>query len=225
MKKPIYYRIFNYNKNLLPNVYLKSLEENVCTIEEAKVKTGLTIGYPGWGLLYYAVLSSLNPDKFNNIIETGSNYGCTTIVLAQALIDSKKNGHLYSIELDKENFKIAKKNLKSAKVDKYVTLINNNTHKVLPELLNNIDNISVAFMDASHMCDDVIKEFEIIYPKLNDNSLVIFDNTYLMAEEQEDQQVNGALRHILKTYGGNLVNFETVSWHPPGIAIWQRKPF
>jgi hypothetical protein len=26
-------------------------------------------------------------------------------------------------------------------------------------------------------------------------------------------------------YGGNLINFEFVSWYTPGLAIWQKEPF
>ena len=44
MKKPVYARIFNYDKNLLPNNHLKSLEQGVSNIEEAfNVHIQLTI--------------------------------------------------------------------------------------------------------------------------------------------------------------------------------------
>ncbi len=43
MKKPVYARIFNYDKYLLPNNHLKSLEQGVSNIEEAKLKTGCSI--------------------------------------------------------------------------------------------------------------------------------------------------------------------------------------
>ena len=67
--------------------------------------------------------------------------------------------------------------------------------------------IRIAFLDASHLFDDVISEFEIILPLLGPQSIVIFDNTYLIAEEHEDQRVNGALREILRRYGGQLSKF------------------
>ena len=54
--------------------------------------------------------------------------------------------------------------------------------------------------------------------------MVIFDNTYKIAEEGEDPRVNGFLRDMQDRYGGNLVNFEFVSWYTPGLVIWQRKP-
>jgi hypothetical protein len=72
---------------------------------------------------------------------------------------------------------------------------------------------------------DVLREFEIIYPCLQDNSIVIFDNTYEIAKPGEDPRVFGALKEIKKTYGGNLINFEFVSWYTPGMAAWQKDPF
>jgi len=75
MKQPQFYRKFKYNKALLPNAYLAGLEEGVQTIDEARKKTGLSIGYPGWGVIYYILLSHLDPICHNNIVETGTNWG------------------------------------------------------------------------------------------------------------------------------------------------------
>lgn len=60
-------------------------------------------------------------------------------------------------------------------------------------------------------------------PRLADDALVVFDNTYRIAEEGEDQRVNGALRTIQTRHGGNLINFEFVSWYTLGLAIWQKQ--
>jgi hypothetical protein len=59
MKKPVFVRIYDYGQKLLLNKYLQSLEKGVFNIEEAKLKTGFSIYYPGWNLLYYSVLCSL----------------------------------------------------------------------------------------------------------------------------------------------------------------------
>lgn len=54
--------------------------------------------------------------------------------------------------------------------------------------------IQIAFLDGSHLQDHVIKQFEIIYPHLNGDSIVIFDNTYQIVEFDEDQRVHGAVK-------------------------------
>jgi hypothetical protein len=94
MKPPIYHRMFGYNLGLLPNPHLAALEDGVTTIEQARQKSGATIGYPGWGLIYHLLLAHLDRKRIEVIIETGTNWGCTTIVLAQALIDAGCQGRV-----------------------------------------------------------------------------------------------------------------------------------
>jgi hypothetical protein len=94
----------------------------------------------------------------------------------------------------------------------------------LPEIAKEINSIRFAFLDASHLYDDVLFEFETLRPKLTDDALVLFDNTYRIADDDEDQRVNGVLKKILNDYGGNLINLEFVSWYTPGLAMWQKRP-
>ena len=55
------------------------------TIKDTRAKAGFGAGYPGWPLIYYVMLSRLNPEQDNIIVETGTNWGANTILLAQAL--------------------------------------------------------------------------------------------------------------------------------------------
>lgn len=224
MKPPLFYRHFDYQKTLLPNLHLASLEEGVRSIEDAKKNTGYSLGYPGWGLIYYMLLSHLNRQKYEIIVETGTNWGCTTIILAQALIDSGCAGRVITFELDVDNAKKAKENFDAAGVSDRVEMHVGNSLHLMPEVLEKEGAIRVALLDASHMFDDVMKEFDIVFPRLANDALLVFDNTYRIAEEHEDQRVNGALKTIQKLHGGNLINFEFVSWYTPGLAIWQRNP-
>jgi hypothetical protein len=73
MKTPIYHRMFNYNPGLLPNPQLAVLEHGVTTSEQARQKSGATIGYPGWGLICHALLAHLDSSRKEIIIETGTN--------------------------------------------------------------------------------------------------------------------------------------------------------
>ncbi len=90
--------------------------------------------------------------------------------------------------------------------------------------MNEIEFTCFVFLDACHFYEDVLFEFESLLPKLADDALVLFDNTYPIAEENEDQRVNGALKTILDCHGGNLINLKFVSWYTPGLAIWQKQP-
>lgn len=51
--------------------------------EEWTKRTGASIGYPAWGLLYYITLCRLDPQAFNLVLETGTNLAASTIVFAQ----------------------------------------------------------------------------------------------------------------------------------------------
>ena len=224
MKNPKYYRRFNYDRKLLPNSHLSRLEEGVETIDDAKLQSGYTTGYPGWGLLYHILLSHLNPDGREFIIETGSNWGCTTIVLAQALVDSGARGSVFSFEIDKENYERAKQNISAAGLTNRVELYLGDSITELRPALRDLSGVRFAFLDASHLYEDVKAEFETILPHLSNDALVIFDNTYGISEGDEDKRVNGFLHDIRSQFGGNLINLEFVSWYTPGLAIWQRSP-
>ena len=225
MKEPRDYRRFDYPRQLLPNAYLVTLEDDVVSLDQARERTGLTLGYPGWGVLYYALLSHLDPASFNHIIETGTNRGCSTIVLAQALKDSGCRGIVHTIELDPKNFAEATCNLERAGLLAFVRARRGDSREELKALSAGIDVVRVAFLDASHKYADVLEEFEILRPMLGADSIVIFDNTYPIADAGEDPCVHGALHELVRRHGGNLVNFPYVSWHTPGLAIWQRDGF
>ncbi len=224
MKKPKFFRRFDYDRTLLPNAFLAKLED-VEALEQAKEKTGYTIGYPGWNLIYYILLSHLKPDTWNTIIETGTNIGCSTIILAQALKDSQGDGRVYTVELEAENYERAKAHFAQSGVGDLIDARLGDSKEILKQITQEVSGVRTAFLDASHLLDDVLAEFEIIYPHLEADSIVIFDNTYQIAEPHEDQRVFGALHKIQETYGGNLINFEFVSWYTPGMAIWQKTPF
>jgi len=224
MRDPKFFRQYDYDRSLLPNAHLRELDD-VANLTEAKEKTGWSIGYPGWGLLYYLVMTNLDPEAENIIIETGTNVGSSTIMLAQALIDSKTQGHLHTFEIDQTFHDRATNNLAHAGVSGVVTQYLGDAKKLLPPKLDDLGEIRVAFLDGSHLVVDVLEEFAAVHKKLARNGLVIFDNTYLIADEDEDQRVHGALATLMSQYGGNLINLPSVSWYTPGVAIWQQHPF
>ena len=131
MKEPQYYRRFDYEKSFLPNDYLASLKKGVTEIMEAKLRSGFSIGYPGWNLIYYLLMSHFDPINDNFIIETGTNQGCTTIIPAQALKDSLCNGEIITIEIDSANYKKALDNFTRANVNDVITAIQGDSKQVL----------------------------------------------------------------------------------------------
>lgn len=224
MRKPVFHRMFGYNLALLPNAHLAALEAGIDDIEGARANTGATIGYPGWGLIYHVLLAHLDRAREEILIETGSNQGCTTIVLAQALLDSGCRGKVITFELESENVAKAKANYTQANLAERIEIHQGDVHQTFSPALAPHKGIRFAFLDASHLLRDVIFEFETLLPHLAPDAIVLFDNTYQITEGDEDPRVNGALKQITREHGGNLINFENVSWFTPGLAMWQRTP-
>lgn len=224
MKPPKYHRMLEYDRSLLPNAHLQKLEAGVTDIETAVGRSGYSIGHPGWGLLYHLALCQLDRDQENLIVETGTNQSATTLVLAQALVDSGCAGQVVTIELEPNNLAIAQQNIGAAGLDSRVTLLEGDAKQLLPEALGQPGVLRLAFLDGSHLFDDVMTEFNLVLPRLEPDGVVAFDNTWQIAEEGEDQRVNGALKHIEQIHGGNLINLPFVSWYTPGLALWQRQP-
>lgn len=216
--------MFGYDLSRLPNPHLAALEDGVRNIEEAPARSGATIGYPGWGVIYHLLLAHLDRSRREVIVETGANWGCTTIVLAQALVDAGCEGRVVSFELSPDNVDIARRNIAAAGLEERVELHVGDSRSLIGPALQAVNDLRFAFLDASHLHDDVMAEFELVKPKLAPDALVLFDNTYRIADDHEDPRVNGALRTIQERYGGNLINFEFVSWFTPGLAVWQRVP-
>jgi len=224
VREPKFFRRYDYDRSRLPNAHLAALDD-VASLDEARTKSGASIGYPGWGLLYYVLLSAIDPESETHLIETGTNFGASTIVLAQALQDSGATGRLQTFEIDPDAHQRAQQNLEAAGLDHLVTQHLGDAKQLLAPVVAELPSIRVAFLDGSHLVEDVIQEFRAIEPKLEPNAVVMFDNTYRIASDDEDQRVHGALALLTAEFGGNLINFPSVSWYTPGMALWQRQPF
>jgi len=204
MNPPTDYRMFDYDRNLVPNAWIRA--------QEGTPSIGLSIGYPGWGLLYYAVISHLHAGKHNVILEIGTNLGASTIIMAQALIDSKRSGRVITIEKDLITAGIARTNIESAGVQDRVQSLIGKSGEVMRWMAPPID---IAFIDGSHDAPDVIDDFDNVLNLLSPDGLMIFDNTTMGG-------VYDALKVIRDTRGGNFVEFPCVSWSPAGMVFWKR---
>jgi Predicted O-methyltransferase len=218
-KTPLFYRKFDYDRRLVPNAYVASRDQAATNVAQAEAATGLTVGYPGWNILYYVTLASLKPGDHNVILETGTNWGFSTIMLAQALRDSGLDGEVHSSELDPENHRRAQDNLAGSGVGDLVRLHLGDSLAFLREFAAARPRVRVAFLDSGHDQEHVLEEFRLLRPLLDEAGTVIFDNTFkLRTDDDPEQNVNGGLRRIMSEFGGNLVNFPHCSWYTPGMV-------
>jgi len=207
-------RRFDYDRRLLVNPYLAEQEEGCHDLRSAVARTGLSIGYPSWNLLYYTLLSSLPPSD-PVVVETGTNRGFSTIVLAQALVDSRAGGVVRTVDLDPEVVELARRHAEQAGVAGRIRFHVGDSRDYLARLAGEVDHVDFAFLDGDHRTEAVVAEFERLRPLVMAcDGKVFFDNT-------SSGGVARALRRIHASHGGNLIEFSNCSWAPPGNAIWQ----
>ncbi len=226
MRDPIFsYRLVKYDRSLLPNRFLAFMDDDVEGPDDWIPRTGRSLGHPAWGLVYHLVMCALDPDQPNLIVETGTNLGSTAIVMAQAIKDSGRAGVVRTVEIDRSLRDEAVRRIELAGLSDYVQTFTGDSLEILPEMIGESGNIRIAFLDGNHFHDHVVSEFEAVESHIADDGIVLFDNTYQIAEKDEDPRVHGALKTIVHRYGGHLINLPFCSWFTPGLAIWQRSPF
>jgi tRNA G46 methylase TrmB len=210
-------RRINYNYQLLPNPVLAQREQQTHSSEDFVGNTGYSVGYPSWNLLYYSLYSSLHftDKRLPIILETGTNEGYSTIVMAQVLRDLQIPAKILSVEWHAENAEIARRNIEQAGLSDYVEIHVGDALAFLRECVQKYDHIDFVFLDDNHEYPHVRYEFDIIYRAvLACKGKVYFDNTARGG-------VKRTLDYIRRAYGGNIVEFLNCSWSPPGNAIWQ----
>lgn len=227
MRPPVYHRRFGYDLNQLPNQKLKDLEAGVSDIDEARRLSGATIGYPGWSVIYSSMLASLNPTVRDQIVvETGTNFGSSTIVLAQALKDACGSGTVHTFEIDPDNLVVARRHIEEAGLSRFVAFHEGDARVELPKFIQSLDQqVSFAFLDGAHEAQTVMAELDAIIDRLAPHALVALDNTYPISEPEKGDppRVNQALPLILERFGGQLINLRFASWFTPGLALWQKE--
>lgn len=226
MHEPVFrYRITDYDRSVIPSRFVAFLDESVDGPDDWVPRSGRSLGHPGWGFVYHLVMTMLDPDEPNLVVETGTNLATTAILLAQAIRDSGRPGVVRTVELDPAIAAQAAQRVELAGLQDLIQCFQGDSLQMIPQMLAGTVPVRVAFLDGNHFHDHVVREFELVEPHLAKESVVLFDNTYAIAEGREDPRVNGALRTIHHRFGGHLINLPFCSWYTPGIAMWQRHPF
>lgn len=107
-----------------------------------------------------------------NILELGTSLGMTSLYLS-----SNEDTHLTTIEGCPNTLEIAKEGFE--KLDrKNISMIQGNFNDTLPKALEEIDRIDLAFVDGDHRKEPTLKYFELIFPKLHNDSVLVFDDIH-----------------------------------------------
>lgn len=125
---------------------------------------------PKFSRLYFRLINFCHAKQ---IVELGTSIGLNTLYLAKADSSAK----VYSIEGCSGLHQFAKKLLQANEV-KNVTLLNGNFDKVFPELLEQLPQLDLLFVDGNHRYEPTINYFTMALEKKTDSSVFIFDDIH-----------------------------------------------
>jgi predicted O-methyltransferase YrrM len=122
--------------------------------------------------------------KAKNILEIGTSNGYSTIWLGLAV--KENNGQLITLEIDPRKIALAKENIQRARLTDTVLIIEGNAKETIKILDKEFDFV---FLDAEK--EDYIDYFDLVFPKVKVNGMIVADNVISHAEE-----LKGYLEHV-----------------------------
>jgi predicted O-methyltransferase YrrM len=125
---------------------------------------------PKFAQLLYRIVADLQP---NNIIELGTCLGVTSIYLQKAAPQAK----VYTLEGSPETAAIAKETFAKNGLDQ-IELVTGNFDDTMPGVIKELDKLDFVFVDGNHQKKATLKYFEWCLPKVQEHTLLIFDDIY-----------------------------------------------
>lgn len=115
----------------------------------------------------------INYFDFKTIVEFGTSLGLNALYLAQA----RKQGEVYSLEGSESLYRFANELARNAGVTN-IHFLQGNFDSLLPELLQNLNSVDLAYIDGNHSQEATLRYFEALLQKINPNSVLVFDDIY-----------------------------------------------
>lgn len=118
--------------------------------------------------------------RASKVLEIGTSQGFSTIWIGLALEET--NGHLTTIEIDDELYRLAQKNVERAKLSHRITCLEGDAHKIISKIEGPFDFI---FLDADK--EGQMDYFNKIYPrKINPGGIIAVHNAISQASSMMD---------------------------------------
>lgn len=125
--------------------------------------------------------------KPGHILELGTSLGVTTAFLAEA----NPGASIITIEGSNEIAAIAKDNFKKLGLNN-IEQVTGRFDDVLPDVLRNQETIDMVYIDGNHLYSPTINYFHQILEKVNDTSIIVFDDIHWSEEmERAWQEIKG----------------------------------
>lgn len=114
-------------------------------------------------------------------IELGTNFGISTLYQ----LAGSMPGHFITIEGCKNTAEIARYNFSKLNLEQSVHSLIGTFDQVLPGVVEQVPRVDYAFVDGNHRKDPTLRYFEMLLPKLHNESIVIFDDIRWSKEMRE----------------------------------------
>jgi predicted O-methyltransferase YrrM len=122
---------------------------------------------PMQGDLYAWLVAQRRP---KTIIEFGSGFGVSGMYFTAGL-EEVRGGHLYSFEINDEWAQVAERAI--AEISDRFTLVRGAFEDHVDDIVGPID---LALVDGIHTYDFVMKQWQILQPRMSSGGLVLFDD-------------------------------------------------
>ncbi|WP_445205347.1 O-methyltransferase [Tenuifilum sp.] len=123
---------------------------------------------PHLGRLLYRIVNRFKP---NVMLELGTSVGISSMYIAKA----NPQGVLYTIEGDEAVFGIAQKRFDTMNITN-IKPICGIFETELPGIAREVPGFDFVFIDGDHNGTKLLQYFNVILPKLNENSVVVVDD-------------------------------------------------
>ncbi len=130
---------------------------------------------PVKGRILAEAVRKLRPKR---ILEVGALYGYSAILMAK---NSPAGAHVLSVEKNPEHVRISSENVKRARLDDRIRVIEGDGRKVLPRLSGGFD---LVFLDAEKT--QYLAYLKAVEEKLHRGSIIVADNVGIFQDQMQD---------------------------------------
>jgi predicted O-methyltransferase YrrM len=117
------------------------------------------------------IADAIQEYKPRRILEIGTLYGYSAILMGSMLPEEQNQGKVTTIETDKESANIARKNIEDAALDEKVQVIEGDALDIIPKLHEKFD---MVFLDGTK--EEYFKYLKLVEKNLEKGAVVVADN-------------------------------------------------
>lgn len=132
---------------------------------------------PKYGQLLFRMVEYFNP---KTIIELGTALGITSLYLAY----HHKNTTLHTFEGCPNTAAFSQQVFQKLNVDNIVPHIGP-FDDTLPDFLNTTKSVDFAFVDGNHTYEATMRYFNLLLPKIHEDTVLVFDDIHLSEEMEQ----------------------------------------